>query len=71
MVNIVAETENANSVKFELVGPVTLERVDNAISYTIVDELINWNLANDDLPVGEYELTITAYAGGERARQSK
>lgn len=62
--NIVAspdEAQDPGSVHFHLQGPVEIDRYENNAIYTLAVEGQNLDVESDQLPVGEYTLTVTPY----------
>ena len=62
--NIVAspdEAQDPGSVHFHLQGPVEIDRYENNAIYTMAVEGQNLDIESDQLPVGEYTLTVTPY----------
>ncbi len=50
------------SVHFALTGPIELDRAENFAPYSLIAENINFDLSNNGLPVGRYQLVITPYS---------
>lgn len=63
--NIMAEVNDESttgSVHFALSGPVSIDRWENNAIYTMEVETDNLNIRQQELPVGNYTLTVTPYA---------
>ncbi len=63
-VNMVAISENQSntgSVHFLLSGPIEINRWENNPAYTMAVEGQNLQLSDNDLPPGNYSLTVTPY----------
>lgn len=71
LVNIVAGTEDVSktgSVRFVLDGPVSIDRIENAPDYTMANATSHLTVGDQDqLPVGTYSLSITAYSEPDAA----
>ena len=61
-INVMAEVtdeEKTGSVHFELSGPITINRWENNAEYTLESDSLD--LQQQQLPVGNYSLTVTPY----------
>ncbi len=68
LLNIVADSTNekdTGSVHFLLDGPTSIDRWENNPIYTMDIEGDHLDITNDELPVGDYTLTVTPYADSD------
>jgi hypothetical protein len=65
LVNLIAISEDSSktgSVQFSLEGPVTINRVENNVSYALADENQHLDVTKGGLPAGDYTLIVTPYS---------
>lgn len=72
LLNVVADsadTSKTGSVHFKLNGPVTIDRWENKAVYTMTVDTVNLSIAENQLPVGDYTLSVTPYSLPDMAGQ--
>lgn len=68
-INLVADTTNqqsTGSVHFHLQGPITIDRWENNPIYTMATEPEHLDITANQLPTGDYTLTLVAYPLADR-----
>jgi|GEM_PF-1140332 len=68
LINLIAISEDASktgSVQFSLDGPVTINRVENTVSYALANEYQHLDVTKNELPVGDYTLIVTPYSSAD------
>lgn len=57
------DSSKTGSVAFDLQGPRHLSRIENTAIYTLENSYYNFDVTANDLPAGDYTLSVTPYAG--------
>jgi hypothetical protein len=66
LINVIAISEDVSktgSVHFSLSGPVEINRAENNAAYALANETQHLDVSKNALPVGDYTLVVTPYAG--------